>query len=826
MRRPLCAAALLYCLAVLALLQIMPPQTEDYSAYHKMTVTLEGTVVTKEYKTSSTDGSVRLLITLKNVSVEGWEEQPEGKVMCRVGDGTAEDAQAADELAGVGARVRITGTLYTYAAATNSGEFDTRQYYQILGYTSFQVQYAELSACGTSLNPLGNTLYRVKRYLASVLDACLTQDDASVLKAMLLGEKGSLSAEMKSLYQDSGIIHILAISGLHISIIGMGLFRLFRKITVPLPVSAAAAVIVMLLYGGMTGMSASAFRAIVMFLLNLAAKVLRRTYDMLTAISTAGLLLLISQPLYLYHAGFLFSFSAVLGIALLTPVFTSKTMKALSVTLATLPVHLGCYYTFPVYSIVLNLLVLPLMSTVMVSGLIVLALGSLWLPAGSAAGIFPHVILLFYEAICNAASLLPGHRINVGAPAAWQIILYLLILGLIVLSKDRLEAACRKWVHRREISGRYAARRCREEGPARPGGAPEKEASGKRTLGKETLKSGAGRARAAAVEFCARHSGFLPEMVRVLAAAAAVLLLCFRFHTGLSLHVMDVGQGDGILIRCSDANILIDGGSTSKSSVGEYQITPLLQYYGVGRIDYVIITHPDSDHTSGALQIIEESRTHASGWQGILTDDSQNGITIGTLCLPSAAEDAQDESYAELIAAAQAKNIPVIYLKEGDVLSGGTLRLTCLHPEEDSAYEDANEMSLTLYLEYGAFTALLTGDLEGEGEERLLEYVRSSFLAQTLAASDGTIPITLLKVAHHGSQGATSEEFLDVFRPTLAVISCGVNNSYGHPHEATLGRLSDAGVAAVYDTRYGGEITFHTDGKTVRITQYGGELQE
>ena len=772
MRRPLCAAALLYCLAVLALLQIMPPQTEDYSAYHKTTVTLEGTVVTKEYKTSSTDGSVRLLITLKNVSVEGWEEQPEGKVMCRVGDGTAEDAQAADELAGVGARVRITGTLYTYAAATNSGEFDTRQYYQILGYTSFQVQYAELSACGTSLNPLGNTLYKVKRYLASVLDACLTQDDASVLKAMLLGEKGSLSAEMKSLYQDSGIIHILAISGLHISIIGMGLFRLFRKITVPLPVSAAAAVIVMLLYGGMTGMSASAFRAIVMFLLNLAAKVLRRTYDMLTAISTAGLLLLISQPLYLYHAGFLFSFSAVLGIALLTPVFTSKTMKALSVTLATLPVHLGCYYTFPVYSIVLNLLVLPLMSTVMVSGLIVLALGSLWLPAGSAAGIFPHVILLFYEAICNAASLLPGHRINVGAPAAWQIILYLLILGLIVLSKDRLEAACRKWIHRREIPG------------------------------------------------------FLPEMVRVLAAAAAVLLLCFRFHTGLSLHVMDVGQGDGILIRCSDANILIDGGSTSKSSVGEYQITPLLQYYGVGRIDYVIITHPDSDHTSGALQIIEESRTHASGWQGILTDDSQNGITIGTLCLPSAAEDAQDESYAELIAAAQAKNIPVIYLKEGDVLSGGTLRLTCLHPEEDSAYEDANEMSLTLYLEYGAFTALLTGDLEGEGEERLLEYVRSSSLAQTLAASDGTIPITLLKVAHHGSQGATSEEFLDVFRPTLAVISCGVNNSYGHPHEETLGRLADAGVAAVYDTRYGGEITFHTDGKTVRVTQFGGELQE
>ena len=813
MRRPLCAAALLYCLAVLALLELAPPETEDYSAYHKSAVTLEGTVAAKEYKTSP-DGSVFLLLSLKNVTSEDFEENPEGKVMCRVGDGTKEDAQAADELALIGARVRVAGTLYTYSQATNSGEFDARQYYQILGYTSFQLQSAEIEAAGTACSPLGNTLYLVKRYLASVLDACLEEDDASVLKAMLLGEKGSLSAEMKSLYQDSGIIHILAISGLHISIIGMGLFRLLRKITLPLPVCAAAAVVIMLLYGGMTGMSASSFRAIVMFMMQLAAMVLRRTYDMLTAICTAGLLLLISQPLYLYHSGFLFSFAAVLGIALLTPVFTSKVMKGLSVTLATLPVHLACYYTFPVYSVVLNLLVLPLMSTVMVGGLAVLAAGCLWLPAGRAVGMLPHVIFLFYRAICSAASSLPGHRINMGAPAAWQIAGYLLLLLLIVVSKERLERSLQVRIQRIAWNG------------------------------------GGGHRLAA---FAQKHPRALPELLRVLTAAAAVLLLCLRIHTGLSIHVIDVGQGDGILLRSADANILIDGGSTSKSSAGEYQLTPLLQYYGVSRLDYVIITHSDSDHTNGALEIIEESRTHGSGWTALLQDDSENGITIGTLCLPAAAQGDGEEDYEELIAAAKEKNIPIVYLSEGDLLEGKTLRLLCLHPEEDASYEDANEESLTLYLEYGSFTALFTGDLEGEGEERLLEYVQSGACALTGASGtddgssaetdgaggsahaasgsgedegDTVIPVTLLKVAHHGSGGATSEEFLEIFRPTLAVISCGVSNSYGHPHQDTLNRLAAAGVTAIYDTRYGGEITFHTDGNTVRITQFGGELPQ
>ena len=798
MRRPLCVAALVYCLAVLALLQIMPPETEDFSEYDRTTVTLQGTVVSKEYKTSD-DGSVRLLITLRDCSADGWEQQPEHQVLCRVGDGTQEDAEAADELARIGGIVQIQGKLYAYSKATNAGEFDSGLYYQILGYTSFQLQSAQLIAYGTDGSVPDNILYRVKRFLAGVLEKSLEEEDAQILKAMLLGEKGSLSADIRDLYQSTGIIHILAISGLHISIIGMGLFRLLRKITIPLPVSAAISALVMLLYGRMTGMSASSFRAITMFLLRMLALVRHRTYDMLTAISLAGLLLLIQQPLYLYHTGFLFSFSAVLGIALLAPAFESKIMKTLSVTLGTLPVQLACYSTFPLYSVLLNLVVLPMMSTVMVSGLIVLALGSLFVPAGQAAGVIPHVILLFYKAICTAVSTLPGHQINVGAPYTWEIVVYLAILAAVVFSGEPLEQRLQtRWRQSEQEAGSVS------------------RAAASGSAGRRPLAEWKSRLVTTVRRFVRRRRGLAGELIRILAVLAAVFVLCLRVHTGLSLHVIDVGQGDGILIRSSGTNILIDGGSTSKSDLAEYQLTPLLQYYGIQELDYVVITHPDADHMSGALEVIRQSRTHRTGALRFFLDDSENGILIGTLCLPSAAASSQNENYAELVAAAQEKNIPVVYLKEGDVMEGGRLRLVCLHPEEESDYDDANEMSVTLWLEYGAFTALLTGDLEGEGEERLLERV----------SEDGPFSLTLLKVAHHGSSGATSEEFLEVFRPQIAVVSCGVGNTYGHPHAATLERMSDAGVQAVYDTRTGGEIIFHTNGDRLRITQHGGELSE
>ena len=160
------------------------------------------------------------------------------------------------------------------------------------------------------------------------------------MKAVLLGEKGLLDDDTKELYQGAGIIHIFSISGLHITLIGTGVLTLLGLLRIPLPVRAAAALAVIYLYGKMIGMGTSVFRAIVMFSLYIIAKAIGRTYDLLTAAGIACLLLLLDQPLYFLHTGFLFTFAAVLSIGILIPALPGKALKILAVPLGTLPVCL------------------------------------------------------------------------------------------------------------------------------------------------------------------------------------------------------------------------------------------------------------------------------------------------------------------------------------------------------------------------------------------------------------------------------------------------------------------------------------------------------
>ena len=862
MRRPLCAAAMVYVLVVFVLLQICPPAAEDLTAVSGEQVRAEGVVAAREYKTSE-EGTVTLLVTLEGVTIQktGIPEtgtKLEHRLLCRLGDGTLENAEEIDDSLQIGMKLEAGGKLRSFRAATNSGEFDLEQYYRTRGYSA-QLTGAEIvkrdfsgSRTGTSevedlregrnqfllpglirrLNQGKEALYRCKRRLSGVLDTCLPAKTAGILKAMLLGDKATLDPEIKSLYQSSGIVHILAISGMHISLLGMGLHRLLQKLmhwiedaihkcagsvrvirkqtgfsgkwNTILP--AVLVIAGMWCYGWMTGMGASAFRAIVMFCLHILAGVFRRTYDLQTALAVAGILLLLQEPLYLLDAGFLFSFGAVLGIAVLMPVFRTRLMRGLAVTLATLPIYLMFYYSFPIYSLLLNLAVIPLMSVVMASGILVLLLGSLAGPVGPLLGTFagyvPTAVLTFYEGLCLLTGRLPWGNVNLGAPAGWQVVLYLGILLLVVLSPHWEKPAIR-WMNRRAAGFTNRMLYDRKRRTTRENVHRRKEECRQEEPGKSTIMADRMRQKG--------------EALRILLMAAGVIVLCLRFHSGLSLHVIDVGQGDGMLLQAEGENILIDGGSTDKSSVGKYQVIPLLQYYGVKDL-ICLVTHEDADHISGVTELLE-------------ADDS--GIRIKALLLPSTAESAETESYTELEQLAKQQDIPIRYLAEGDILEKGKLRMECLHPEKENTYSEPNERSVTMYLTYGDFTCLLNGDLEGGGEERLLTYVEA--IRRSQGDTEGEMPgessgngaakkrlsseLTLLHVAHHGSNGATSEAFLKEFAPLYAFVSCGEGNRYGHPGEEAMQRLKDAGVQEIFDIRFCGEITFHTDGKTLRVKQ-------
>ena len=189
---------------------------------------------------------------------------------------------------------------------------------------------------------------------------------------MLLGDKSELADETKEIYQKSGMSHLLAISGLHVSIFGMTLYRLLRRAGLPFWLSGLPSMLLVLAYGVLTGMSTSTARAVLMFLLSVTADLFGKSYDMLTSLAFAALCLLAEQPLYARSASYLLSFGAVLGIGLIYPALLElfpirkkrfqAVLLSLSVQLMTLPMVENLYCEIPLYSVPLNLVVIPLMT--------------------------------------------------------------------------------------------------------------------------------------------------------------------------------------------------------------------------------------------------------------------------------------------------------------------------------------------------------------------------------------------------------------------------------------------------------------------------------
>ena len=698
----------IFCLFIIALIFLLIEflqlrDTKSYS-FSKEEVSILGTVCKKDIAKS---GSGEVLY-LKDVLFVGEAESAHEdlqQVICYL----KEDSLSAK----IGSRILIRGYPSDFESATNPGQFDQKFYYQILGI-SFRLSQANVLSASTEYDVFYENLHILRCKMAAQLDLLLPKEDAGIMKAVLLGAKGDIDEELKALYQRGGIAHILAISGLHISLLGMGAFELLRRLGVPLKAAAFLAAVFMFCYGIMTGFSVSMLRAVIMFLLHMLARMIGRTYDMLTAAGVAAVLILMEQPLYLYYGGFVFSFGCVIGIGLALPVLTESKnrlpfglkniLSACAMGVISYPMYLWFYYQFPVYSVWLNLMVIPLMSFLMAAGLVLFVV-SCFVPG---AVVFPasliHGILMIYEKACSICEELPGHMFTPGKPDLWQVIIYLVLL-LAVIGLSRLKKKKITLLHKWIIM------------------------------------------------------------------VAGIILISIRPWDLLEVTFLDVGQGDCIFIKSpAGKNYLIDGGSTSVSSVGKYRILPFLKYKGADEIEAVIITHPDEDHVSGVLELLE-------------TGDAE-GIRVKNIVLPEISQELKNTAYKEVEWIAQKEGVRVSYINTGESIKDHDITMQCLNPDKHNIYREANEYSVVLLVQYGTFQVLLTGDAEGMGELELTENLK-----KLKTGGD----ITVLKAAHHGSKYSTSEELLDIISPRLTVISCGNNNRYGHPHEETLERLSAIG---------------------------------
>ena len=478
------------------------------------------------------------------------------------------------------------GMLPVPAAAANPGQFDLRQYYKSLGYLYYIEEPEDISVAGGKKR-IVYRLDSLKTSLKAVYRKCCTATDAGVYAAMVTGDRSDMDSTISELFSAAGIGHILAISGLHISIIGMGLYKLLRRIGFLCPMSAIISGIFVVLFGVMTGNSVSATRAIVMFVCAVNAQVLGRRYDILSAVSLSAIILILKNPYVIANSGFLLSFMAIAGVAVVTDGFSVKWLKWLTgpvaIQLATLPIILWFYYEVPVYSVFLNLLVVPLMSLIMISALGCGLLGLISIPAGCFFAGAGHYILILFQYGSELMLSLPGSVFVAGRPELWQVMVYYILLFLFSQRKRVV-----MWIEKR------AVRKC---------GEAEGDVKKHREVGREAVKGGARKCEAEKPEAgkCVMGADIFLRSLLVI----AIIILLTRGRSGLEVTFLDVGQGDAIFISLPNGgNVFIDGGSTSSRNIYEKVIEPFLKYKGVRRLDFLFLTHSDADHENGWVQAL------------------------------------------------------------------------------------------------------------------------------------------------------------------------------------------------------------------------------
>lgn len=698
----------------------------------------------------------------------------------------------------------VKGHFLELSPATNEGEFSLPSYYKGEGISGvFQAKTIELVRGESS--PFAKEMFTLKQSLGNRIDALFPEETAGFLKSLFLGERSGITLSEKSLYQSAGISHILAISGLHLSLLGGFFYRLLRKTKLSSLLSSLITSFFLFSYFLFTGSSHSAFRALFMLFLRFAAIQLGKGKDLLSQLSFALLFLLWLNPLSLYSIGMQCSFFTLFVFFLLEerpgkavrkkkekalskfckkhalgfskhpslllkfPAYLSKLIPCLLSTLphrlqgsflfylALLPLFSLTQFSFPLYAPLLNLLLLPLLPFFFLLGAVSIFLS--YLPEQDflllrllsfSSRFLLNLLFQIFHLFMKKSLALPFSQILLGKMQALSVMFYFLFLYLLF---------------------------------------------------------------------------FFPK------AKSLSLLLSLGFLLSLPLYLpkppkeleiaaLDVGQGDGFVLRKGALVFTIDNGSTSKNLFPEQIFFPYCKAKRIQHIDYALLTHCDRDHISGIQALLEKNPS----------------ISLSHLILPASA--LQDHRYDLLKRLAYNHGADVSYWQKGDELvfseqgiclsakktawaenpstskkrgpdtKGHQLHIRCFYPNDSTYIEEANAHSIGCLLEYGHFRMLFTGDMPKESEEALLENCRET---------EASPIVDVLKLAHHGSKTSSCPSFLSETRAKFALFSYGKKNRYGHPHKSTVENCKKYRFFPL-ETAKLGEILIKTNGEQFEIT--------
>jgi competence protein ComEC len=562
---------------------------------------------------------------------------------------------------------------------------------------------------------------------------------AGMVEALVLGRRGGIDPELQQEFARSGLVHLLSISGFHVGLITAWVFLLLRAARVGRSRSLIAAATASVAYVGFLGWPPPATRAAALAVLGAFARLRQRHVQADALLSSTCLCVLLVDPWAILDLGGWLSAAALWGATRVTrwsdgalgTGFWWRTLAAsVGATLATAPITAAALGTVAPIGILLNFAAIPLAAVAVPGVLASLLLHPLVRPLAEALAAGAGLGLHLLELLAGAGAAVPGGHLELPPGSVSGVTPWVLLLG-----------------------GSLWA------------------------LGERNTVAEAGR-RAGWVAMAALWV-MLPWGAIVGRADGAA---------GLTLHFLDVGQGDGAVLRTPGGHwIVIDAGPAGeRGDAGRRVVAPFLARHGARGVALAVVSHAHADHLGGIPAVLDR-------------------FPAGLLLEPGAL--VADPLYDRFLALLRDRGLAWHPGRTGEHFTIDGVGFTVLHPDPGWAGwgEDVNEDSLVLLVEYRDFQALFAGDAGFPAEDDMRGRVRR---------------VDLLKVGHHGSRGSTGDEWLDSLRPRVAVISVGVND-YGHPAGATLARLAAHGVE-VRRTDRDGEVDVTTDGRRMTVRSARG----
>lgn len=661
-----------------------------------------------------------------------------------------------------GDKILIKGEFVEPSESRNYGGFDYKEYLKSIKiHGTIKADSIEILAKNSN-SPIFTFANNINLKIKENINKLIPEKYCAIFTGLILGDTSKVEEEVNDDFKIANISHVLAISGMHITYIVMGIELLLKR-GIGKRKTRIITIIILVMYMFITGFTPSVVRASIMGIIMLISKLIHRKNDIWTSISLSLLILLIYNPFLILNVGLQLSYLGTIGIVCFNKnvynflrklkirnkkirykinrkfiLLMDKIKEMLSVTLSAqiviLPILLFNFNILGIYFFISNILVSIIIGPIIIVGFVCILISFVSIEIAKILSIFMSVGIQILISI-SEISHLPFSKIYIPTPKVWQIVIY--YICVIVINRIYIAFNSKK---------------------------PDFTSIRIRNL-------------VALLKFKFRQNR--NKVLKVLIVFVSLVFILNTIPQKLKIHFVDVGQGDCTFITTpQNKTILIDGGGSmfEEYDVGKSTLLPYILDRGYTKLDYVFISHFDQDHVGGILTILEELR-------------------VGQVYISKQEQDS--ENYQKFLKIVKDKKIQVKVLKQGDCLKiEKNLYFDILWPIEEQIQENVlNNNAMVMKLRYGKFSMLFTGDIEAIGEEKILDFYKEK--GESILKSD------VLKVAHHGSKTSTTQSFFEKVNPKICLIGVGKNNMFGHPTAEVLERINGT---KIYRTDEDGEI--------------------